>query len=87
MWGWFYGMTERQIELMLIDQPIIVYPKHNLKSKRESGSSSSPKSQKERFGKPDPEAVRRAAEAWMKANEKGLATNVRINMDGYKQIQ
>lgn len=47
MWLYYWGMTERQVDLLLSDQPLIVYDHDDKK-----GGTSKKKVGKHEFGKP-----------------------------------
>ena len=80
MWDYWWGMSESQIDLLLIDQPLVVY-KHNKDTKKGNNK-------KGKFDSPTPSKLR-VAEAEMKWKQKygnGQKPKLNLNMDNFSTM-
>lgn len=73
MWGYYWGYTSAQIELMAADCPIIVYPKR--------------KDRKNEFDKADAIEVSKAAKRWQQKYGDKSDKGLKISLAGLKQLK
>ena len=79
MWGYYWEYTSAQIELGLVDCPIVTYPRR--KKKKQKGEMPE-------FGKADAASVNKAAEKWKKKyGDKAKGEGVRISLAGLKMFK
>lgn len=77
MWGYYWGYTSAQIELMAADCPVIVYPK---RKDEKNGKSTG-------FKKADAKDVSEAARHWQKKYGGKSDKGVKISLAGLKQLK
>lgn len=79
MWGYYWEYTSAQIELGLVDCPIVTYPRR--KKKKQKGEMPD-------FDKADAASVNKAAEKWRsKYGNNGKGSGVRISLAGLKMFK
>ena len=79
MWGYYWEYTAAQIELGLVDCPIVTYPRK--KKKKQKGEMPE-------FDKADADSVKKAAENWKKKyGEKPKGEGVKISFAGLKLLK
>lgn len=79
MWGYMWGYTSAQIELVTADSPVVTYPG---KKKKKGG-----RVQGKEFDVPDADDVRLAAERWKEKYGDGQNKKVKISLAGLKLLK
>lgn len=77
MWGYYWGYTSAQIELMAADSPIIVYPKRKDRKKGKPYE----------FDKADAIEVSKAAKQWQQKYGDKSDKGLKISLAGLKQLK
>lgn len=82
-WGYFWGMTESQVDLLLADQPVVNYKRDK---KKKSGARG--KNGVREMSKPADWKVSRAASEWEKKyggeKKEGESKKIKFDFTGFK---